>query len=81
MSRTPMPTASKSLTPKGAPFCARYAGGGPDVVCGIDTEHLELFETIATEPGAHTVGRDPDGRCLNVFCSQSSGAAVFGERV
>lgn len=54
--------------------------GDPGVVCSFDSERLELLETIETEPGAHTCGWDPVGRCLYVFCLASSGAAVYEER-
>jgi len=37
-------------------------------------------ETVETEQGAHTIGWDPDGRCLYVFCPESSGAAAYEER-
>jgi DNA-binding beta-propeller fold protein YncE len=55
--------------------------GNPGVVCSVDTEQLELRETVATEPGAHTSGWDPHARCLYVFCPQSGGAMLFEERL
>jgi DNA-binding beta-propeller fold protein YncE len=54
--------------------------GEPGVVCSFDSERLEQVEVVATEPGAHTIGWDPDGRCLYVFCPASCGALVFEER-
>jgi hypothetical protein len=33
------------------------------------------------EPGAHTSGWEPDGRCVHVFCPQSRGAMLFEERL
>ncbi len=57
------------------------AVGDPGVVCSFDSAHLRALETVATEPGAHTTGWDPDGRCLYVFCPGSGGAAVFEERL
>jgi DNA-binding beta-propeller fold protein YncE len=54
--------------------------GDPGVVCSFDSERLELLETVETEPGAHTCGWDPGGRCLYVFLPASSGAAVYEER-
>jgi DNA-binding beta-propeller fold protein YncE len=57
------------------------AVGDPGVVCSFDSAHLRALETVATEPGAHTTGWDPDGRCLYVFCPGSGRAAVFEERV
>jgi DNA-binding beta-propeller fold protein YncE len=54
--------------------------GDPGVVCSFDSDRIELLETVATEPGAHTTGWDPDGRSLYVFCPGSGGAAVYEER-
>lgn len=55
------------------------AVGEPGLVCSFDSDRLEQLETIETERGAHTIGWDPDGRCLYVFCPESSGATVFEE--
>jgi DNA-binding beta-propeller fold protein YncE len=55
--------------------------GEPGVVCSFDSDQIEQVETVETEAGAHTLGWDPDGRRLYVFCSASGGAAVFEERV
>lgn len=54
--------------------------GEPGVVCSFDSDRLEPLETVGTEQGAHTLGWDPDGRCLYVFCPRSGGALVFEER-
>jgi DNA-binding beta-propeller fold protein YncE len=54
--------------------------GDPGIVCSINTDTLEAIETIATEPGAHTLGWDPGAHCLYVFCPLSRGAAVYEER-
>jgi DNA-binding beta-propeller fold protein YncE len=54
--------------------------GDPGVVCSFDSDRLEQLETVATERGAHTLGWDPDGRCLYVFCPESGGALVLEER-
>jgi len=59
---------------------AYVAVGDPGVVCSFDSARLEHLETVTTEPGAHTLGWDPDGRSLQVFCPESSGAIVFEER-
>jgi len=56
------------------------AVGEPGVVCGFDSKRLEQVEVVETEPGAHTIGWDPDGRRLYAFCPQSGGAMVFEER-
>src|SRR5262249_43539658 len=34
--------------------------GDPGVVCSFDSGKLEQVETVTTEPGAHTLGWDPD---------------------
>ena len=54
--------------------------GEPGVVCSFDSTRLKSLETVATEQGAHTIGWDPDGRCLYVFCPERGGALVFEER-
>jgi hypothetical protein len=54
--------------------------GEPGLVCSFDSERLEPLETVETEQGAHTIGWDPDGRCLYAFCPTSGGAMVFEER-
>jgi DNA-binding beta-propeller fold protein YncE len=54
--------------------------GEPGLVCSFDSDRLEPLETVATEQGAHTIGWDPEGRCLYVFCPGSGGAMVFEER-
>jgi DNA-binding beta-propeller fold protein YncE len=54
--------------------------GDPGVVCSFDSERLEPLETVATEKGAHTLGWDPEDRCLYVFCPGSGGAMVLEER-
>lgn len=56
------------------------AVGGPGLVCAFACDRLEHLETLETERGAHTLGWDPDSRCLDVFCPESSGAAVLEER-
>jgi DNA-binding beta-propeller fold protein YncE len=54
--------------------------GEPGVVCSFDSDALTHLETVETEPGAHTIGLDPVGHCLYVFCPGNSGAAVYAER-
>jgi DNA-binding beta-propeller fold protein YncE len=56
------------------------AVGSPGVVHAVDSQRLELLETVPTELGAHTIGWHPDGRALYVFLPSSEGAAVFSER-
>jgi DNA-binding beta-propeller fold protein YncE len=54
--------------------------GKPGLVCSFDSERLELVEVVDTELGAHTIGWDPDRRCLYAFCPASGAAMVFEER-
>jgi DNA-binding beta-propeller fold protein YncE len=56
------------------------AVGEPGRVCAFASDSLEHVETVETERGAHTIGWDPDSRCLYVFCPGSCGAAIFEER-
>jgi hypothetical protein len=53
------------------------AVGDPGSVTVVDTLALKVVETIATEPGAHTLGWDATHRTLYVFCPESGGAALF----
>lgn len=55
------------------------AVGNPGTVTTIDTAALALVETIATEPGAHTLAWDPVGEVLYVFCPSSSGVALYAD--
>jgi hypothetical protein len=54
--------------------------GDPGLVCSFDPDRLDPVEVVETELGAHTIGWDPDGRRLYVFCPASGGAMVFEER-
>ena len=54
--------------------------GDPGVLCSFDSARLEPLETVATEQGAHSIGWDPDGRRLYVFCPERGGALVLEER-
>jgi hypothetical protein len=54
--------------------------GEPGVVCSFDSDRLEPVQVVETEPGAHTIGWDPERRCLYVFCPASGSAMVFEER-
>jgi hypothetical protein len=57
------------------------AVGQPGLVCSFDSARLEQLETVETEPGAHTIGWDPLGRSLYVFCPASGGAAIYEEHI
>lgn len=54
--------------------------GEPGIVCSFSSDRLEHLETVETERGAHTMGWDPDARCLYVFCPESGGATLFEEQ-
>ena len=54
--------------------------GTPGVVCVVDTAHLNLIETVPTEPGAHTIGWNPVHQTLYAFLPTSMGVAVFAEQ-
>jgi DNA-binding beta-propeller fold protein YncE len=54
--------------------------GQPGVLCVVDTERLELLETVPTEDGAHTIAVDPDTHTIYAFLPGSSGAAVYADR-
>jgi DNA-binding beta-propeller fold protein YncE len=51
--------------------------GQPGVVCVADTRGLEIIETVTTEPGAHTLGIDPQRHAVYAFLPASHGAAVY----
>jgi DNA-binding beta-propeller fold protein YncE len=53
------------------------AVGEPGTVTVVDTDALELVESVTTERGAHTLGWDPIHTTLYVFCPGSGGAALF----
>jgi DNA-binding beta-propeller fold protein YncE len=54
--------------------------GDPGLICSFDSERLKQVGEVETEEGAHTIGWDPVGRALYVFCPGSCGAAVYEER-
>jgi DNA-binding beta-propeller fold protein YncE len=54
--------------------------GSPGVISVIDDQSLRALQTVATEPGAHTIGWNPDTRTLYAFLPASAGAAVFVEQ-
>ena len=54
--------------------------GAPGLVSVIDDQRLKTLETVETEPGAHTIGWNPDTRTLYAFLPVGGGAAVFAER-
>jgi DNA-binding beta-propeller fold protein YncE len=51
--------------------------GEPGIICVIDTQSLVLTETVDTEPGAHTLGIDPDRHAIYALLPASSAAAVY----
>jgi DNA-binding beta-propeller fold protein YncE len=54
--------------------------GEPGVITVIDTDRLEIIDTVATEPGAHTLGIDPDRHAIYAFLRTTSCAAVYLDR-
>lgn len=56
------------------------AVGDPGTVTAVDPALPSIVETVATEPGAHTLGWDPAGTTLYVFCPRSSGAALYTQQ-
>ncbi len=58
-----------------------YIGiGEPGVLGVVDTDRLELLETVPTEHGAHTLGIDPQRHSIYVFLPASEGAAIYADR-
>jgi hypothetical protein len=55
--------------------------GDPGVITVADTGALEIIQTVPTEPGAHTLGIDPDARSVYGFLPHSGGAAVYRDDV
>jgi DNA-binding beta-propeller fold protein YncE len=53
--------------------------GSPGVISVIDDRRMETVEVVETEPGAHTIGWNPDTRTLYAFFPGSAAAAVFVE--
>lgn len=51
--------------------------GEPGVIRVADTRILEIIETVATEPGAHTLGIDPQRHAVYAFLPGSQGAAIY----
>ena len=54
--------------------------GDPGLIAVADTRSLEIIEIVPTEPGAHTLGIDPDCHAVYVFLPASGGAAVYEDR-
>jgi len=54
--------------------------GEPGVICVADSHTLDIIDTVETEPGAHTLGNDPDSHAVYSFFPASSGSAVHLDR-
>ncbi|HEX9354165.1 MAG TPA: hypothetical protein VF933_10175 [Streptosporangiaceae bacterium] len=54
--------------------------GNPGAVCVVDSDRLQLVETVPAERGAHTLGIDPHRHAVYVFLPASGGAAVYLDR-
>src|SRR5262249_15132736 len=53
--------------------------GSPGVISVIEGRLLQALETVATEPGTHTIGWNPDTRTLYAFLPRSGGATLYEE--
>lgn len=51
--------------------------GEPGVICVVDSDRLDVLETVPTERGAHTLGIDPQSHAIYAFLRESEGAAVY----
>jgi len=51
--------------------------GEPGAITVVDTERLQLVDTVATEGGAHTIGLDPSSHTIYAFLPANEGAAVY----
>jgi len=80
LARLPLPGVPDVVTHHADLRRLYVAVGDSGVVCSFDSDRLEPLEIVETEPGAHTLGWDPAGHRLYVFCPGSSGAAVHEER-
>ena len=54
--------------------------GDPGVICVADTTRMAILETVPTEPGAHTIGIDPNSHAVYAFLPATGGAAVYTDR-
>jgi DNA-binding beta-propeller fold protein YncE len=58
---------------------AYVAVGNPGVLQAIDTRTMQVVQTVATEPDAHTTAFDPQRQTLYVFLPASCQAGVYVE--
>lgn len=56
------------------------AVGQPGVLCVIDSQRLELLETIPTGSGAHTIAADAANHTVYAFLPDGPGAAIYTDR-
>jgi DNA-binding beta-propeller fold protein YncE len=73
----PLPGAPDVIMHDPGLACLYIAIGEPGVIRVADTRSLEITETVATEPGAHTLGIDPQRHAVYAFLPASQGAAVY----
>jgi DNA-binding beta-propeller fold protein YncE len=52
----------------------------PGVVEVFDTEDMKRFETVQSEPGAHTLGFDAERNKLYAFLPKTHRAAVYADK-
>jgi DNA-binding beta-propeller fold protein YncE len=82
-------TVQASLPLPGAPDVVMHdpglghlyvAIGDPGVIAVADTRSVQIIENVPTEPGAHTLGIDPQRHAVYVFLPATGGAAVYEDR-
>lgn len=54
--------------------------GDPGLIDIVDTQRMELIETIKTEAGAHTIGFDPQRNKIYAFLPGTHRAAVYRDQ-
>lgn len=54
--------------------------GDPGVITVADTRTLQITQSVPTEPGAHTLGVEPDRHAVYAFLPASGGAAVYQDQ-
>jgi len=80
LSALPLPGAPDVVMHDASRRHLYVAIGEPGVICVVDTERLELVDTVPTEPDAHTIGLNPDDHTVYAFLPASDGATVYVDR-
>ncbi len=76
----PLPGAPDVVMHDAALAHLYVAVGQPGSLCVVDSERLELLETVPTEDGAHTIAVDAEDHTVYAFQPRSGGAAVYADR-